>query len=75
MVTSPHLVIVAVELGQHADVRETHDHHERQLPRHPEHEDEEAHALDEAAQEQVEVLGDQVAHLRGVRGQPRCDVT
>lgn len=65
-----HLVILAVKLGEHGNVREAHDCDERQLPRHAEHEDEKSDCLDEAAQEQVDILRDEVAHLRGVRGQP-----
>lgn len=61
-----YLVILAVEFGEHSNVRETHYGDECQLPRHAEHEDEESDCLDEAAQEQVDVLRDEVAHLRGV---------
>lgn len=61
-----YLVILAIELGQHGNVRETHDGNECQLPRHAEHEDEESDCFNKAAQEQVDVLRDEVAHLRGV---------
>lgn len=69
------LVIFAVKLGEHGEVREAHDGDERQLPRHAEHEDKESDCLDEAAQEQIDILRDEVTHLRGVWGQPWRDVT
>lgn len=62
-----YLVIITVELRDEADEGEPHDGHQRELPGNHPHEDEVSGRLDDAAQEDVDVLGDEVAHLSGVR--------
>lgn len=61
-----YLVIIAIKLRDDADERESHDGHQRELPGQPEHEDEEAGTLNDASQEDVHILGDEVTHLGGV---------
>lgn len=61
-----HLVVIAVKLRDDGDERESHDGHQRELPGHSEHEDEEADALDGAPQEDVDIIGDEVTYLGGV---------
>lgn len=71
----PHLVVFAVELRDEADEGKAHDGHQRQLPGQLPHEDKVSHRLDAAAQEHVDVLRDEVAHLGGVGRQAGDDVT
>lgn len=67
--TRRHLVVFAIQHGDEGDEGESHDGHQRELPRHPAHEDEVPDGLDAASQEDVDVLGDEVAHLGGVSRQ------
>lgn len=62
----PYLVIIAVELRHEADEGESHNGHQRELPGNHPHEDEVSGRLDAAAQEDVDILRDEVAHLSGV---------
>lgn len=66
---SAHLVIITVDLGDEGDEGEPHDRHQRELPGHHAHKEEVPGALDAAAQEDVDVLRDEVAHLGGVSGE------
>lgn len=61
-----YLVVFTIEMGDEADEGEPHDGHQRELPGYSEHEDKVTCSLDAAAQEDVDVLGDEVAHLGGV---------
>lgn len=61
-----YLVVFTIKLGDEADEGESHDGHQCELPGQSEHEDEVSCSLDAAAQEDVDVLGDEVAHLGGV---------
>lgn len=63
------LVVIPIESGDKGNERESHDGHQCELPGHPKHKDEEADALDHAPQEDVDILGDEVTHLSGVRRQ------
>lgn len=70
-----HLVVVTVELRDDADEGEAHDGHQRQPPGERPHEDKVSQCLDAGAQEDVDVLRDQVADLGGVSRQAGDDVT
>lgn len=61
-----HLVVFAVKPRDEGDEGESHDGHQRELPGHRKHEDEEASALDGAPQEDVDILSNEVTHLGGV---------
>lgn len=61
-----HLIVLAIEFGNEADERESHDGYQCELPGHSKHEDKEANALDDTPQEDVDILGDDVTHLGGV---------
>ena len=61
-----YLVVIAIKLRNDADEWESHDGHQCELPGQPEHEDEEADTLNDAPQEDVYILGDEVTHLGGV---------
>lgn len=61
-----YLVVISIKFRDEGDERESHDGHQREPPGHPAHDDEVAGALDGVPQEDVDVLGDEVAHLGGV---------
>lgn len=65
-----HLVVLSIQFRDHGNEREAHDGHQRELPGHLKHEDEESGALDDAPQEDVDILGDEITDLRGVSRQP-----
>lgn len=56
------LVVFPIKIRHHHDDGEAHESHQGQLPGEAEHEDDDPSGLDGAAQEDVDVLGDQVAH-------------
>lgn len=60
------LVVIAIKLRDEADEGECHDGHHGELPGYPEHEDKLPDCPDDVPQEDVDVLGDEVAHLGGV---------
>lgn len=61
-----YLVVFAIKFRDDRDEGESHDGHQCELPGQPKHEDEEASALDDAPQKDVDILGDEVTHLGGV---------
>lgn len=63
-----YLVVLAVDVGHHHDDGEAHEGDQGELPREAEHEDHHARDLDRVPQEDVDILGDQVADHGGVRG-------
>lgn len=61
-----YLVEFSINFGNQANKRKGQDRHHSELPGNSEHKDEESCRLNEAPQEDVDVLGDEVTHLRGV---------
>ena len=69
-----YLVVLAIDVGHHHDDGEPHEGDQRELPREAEHEDHHACDLNRVPQEDVDVLGDQVADHGGVRGEAGDEV-
>lgn len=69
-----YLVVLAVDVGHHHDDGEAHEGDQGELPGEAEHEDHHARDLDRVPQEDVDVLGDQVADHGGVRGEAGDEV-
>lgn len=69
-----YLVVLAVDVGHHHDDGETHEGDQGELPREAEHEDHHTCDLNRIPQEDVDVLGDQVADHGGVRGEAGDEV-
>lgn len=69
-----YLVVLAVDVGHHHDDGEAHEGDQGELPREAEHEDHHARDLDRVPQEDVDILGDQVADHGGVRGEAGDEV-
>lgn len=69
-----YLVVLAVDVGHHHDDGEAHEGDQGKLPGEAEHEDHHARDLDRVPQEDVDVLGDQVADHGGVRGEAGDEV-
>lgn len=61
-----YLVVFSIKLRDNSNERESHNGHECEFPGHLEHEDEEAGALDDAPQEDVNILGDEITNLGSV---------
>lgn len=69
-----YLVVLAVDVGHCHDDGEAHEGEQGELPRQAEHEDHHARDLDRVSQEDVDILGDQVADHGGVRGEAGDEV-
>lgn len=69
-----YLVVLPIDIRHQHDDGEAHEGDQGELPGEAEHEEDDARGLHHVAQEDVDVLGDQVAHDGRVRRQAGDDI-